>query len=93
MKHFVILQWTEDAFLTFNKTRSEDNYIDMLSKPTGRHILYEQTNILLSRRQPTYTTSQPSLAQPMVYNMSFSTCRNLEPINIFESYDPEYDKL
>jgi len=94
MKHFVILQWTEDEFLTYNKTRSEDNYSDMLSKPIGRNKFYEQTDILLGRRQPSYTTSpQPSLAQPMVYNMSFSTCRNLEPLNIYEYYDPEYDQF
>ena len=46
LKHFVILQWTEVEFLTYNKTRSEDNVSDMLSKPIGQNKFYEQTDIL-----------------------------------------------
>ena len=43
MKHFVILQWTDDEFINFVETRSNENYSDSLSKPTGRTKFYEHT--------------------------------------------------
>ena len=45
MKHFVILQWTDDKFIDFVDTSTDENYSDSLSKPTGRTKFY---NILMS---------------------------------------------
>ena len=36
MKHFVILQWTDDKFINFIDTKTDENYSDSLSKPTAR---------------------------------------------------------
>ena len=36
MKHFIILQWTDDKFIDFVDTSTDENYSDSLSKPTER---------------------------------------------------------
>ena len=35
-KHFAILQWANDEFINYVETKSETNYSDSLSKPTGQ---------------------------------------------------------
>jgi hypothetical protein len=81
MKHFVILQWTEDEFITFVETKSDSNYSDSLSKPTGRTKFYEHTDILMGRKRPKYsldlTTTTPE--SPRVNKLFCSTC-NLNPL-------------
>ena len=56
MKHFVILQWTDDEFINFVETRSNENYSDSLSKPTGRTKFYEHTDVFMGRVPPSYTS-------------------------------------
>jgi len=41
MKHFAILQWTDDEFLKYCQSRSDESYSYTLSKPTGRTKFYE----------------------------------------------------
>ena len=47
MKHFVILQWTDDKFINFIDTKTDENYSDSLSKPTARTKFYEHTDIFM----------------------------------------------
>jgi hypothetical protein len=42
MKHFNILQWTDDKFFDFVDTTADEKYSDSLSKPTGRTKFYIQ---------------------------------------------------
>ena len=36
MKHFVILQWTDNKFINVISTKTDENYSDSLSKPIAR---------------------------------------------------------
>jgi hypothetical protein len=56
MKHFIILQWTDDKFNDFVDTSADENYSDALSKPTGRTKFYEHTDVFMGRRKPAYTS-------------------------------------
>jgi hypothetical protein len=60
MKHFVILQWTDDNLINFVLTQSDHNFSDSLSKPTGRTKFYEHTDIVMGRIRPTYTITTPT---------------------------------
>lgn len=57
-KYFVVLQWTDEEYLKFVKTPSEQNYSDSLSKQTARSKFYEHTDIFMGKRQPAYTSIQ-----------------------------------
>ena len=52
---FVILEWTESEFITFQQCKSELNISDSLSKPTARIKHYEHFDIIMGRRPPAYT--------------------------------------
>ena len=54
MKHFVILQRIGDKFINFIDTKTEENYINSLSKPTAWTKFYEYTKIFMGHRQPAY---------------------------------------
>jgi hypothetical protein len=56
-KHFFILQWMDDKFITFVETKSDSNCSDSMSKPTGRTKFYEHNDIL-SIRRPQYSLDQ-----------------------------------
>jgi hypothetical protein len=56
MKHFIILQWTDDKFIDFVDTSTDENYSDYLSKPTGRTKFYEHTDVFMGRRKLAYTS-------------------------------------
>ena len=90
MKHFVILQWTDDKFINFIDTKTDENYSDSLSKPTARTKFYEHTDIFMGRRRPTYTneiTSPNSHSQKgIVHYLSLSTYRT-NPIVSLLQYD------
>jgi hypothetical protein len=49
MKHSIILQWTDDKFIDFVDTSTDENYSDSLSKPTGRTKFYEHTDVFMGR--------------------------------------------
>lgn len=54
-KHFVILQWCDDEFISFLETKSESNHIDTLTKITKRNKFNEHTDIFMGRRKLAYT--------------------------------------
>ena len=89
MKHFVILQWTDDKFINFIDTKTDENYSDSLSKPTSKTKFYEHTDIFMRQRRPSYTT-EPSLnphsQKGKVYYLSLSTYRT-NPIVSLLQYD------
>jgi hypothetical protein len=49
MKHFILLQWTDDKFIDFVDTLTDENYSDSLSNPTGRTKFYEHTDVFMGR--------------------------------------------
>ena len=55
MKHFAILQWTEDKFLKYKKTGTAENFADNLSKNTGSIKFHEHMDIITGQRQPQYS--------------------------------------
>ena len=57
-KFFVVLQWTDEEYLTFIKTPLDQNYSDSLSKQTTQSKFYEHTDIFMGKRQPAYTSIQ-----------------------------------
>ena len=57
LKHFAILQWTEEDRLRYEPTKTQYNYSDILTKPLGRIKFYEQTDILMGRRRPIYSAT------------------------------------
>jgi hypothetical protein len=50
MKHFIILQWSDDKFIDFVDTSTDENYSDSLSKPTGRTKFHEHTDVFMGRQ-------------------------------------------
>ena len=59
IKNFNILQWTEDEYLKFIQTPSDQNYSDSLSKQTARTKFYKHTDIFIGRRKPSYILFVP----------------------------------
>jgi hypothetical protein len=53
MKHFIILQWTDDKFIDFVNTLTDENCSDSLSKPTGRTKFYKHTDRCLHGKMKT----------------------------------------
>ena len=89
MKHFVILQWTDDKFINFIDTKTDENYSDSLSKPTARTKFYEHTDIFMGRRRPAYTDS---ITRPhshshkgIVHFLSLSTYRTNPIISLLQA--------
>lgn len=80
----VILQWTNDEFISYKETKSESNYSDSLSKPTERTKFNEHCDIFMGRRRPAYTalnTKQPhddalSSTDTIIHYISCSALRN-----------------
>lgn len=60
IKQFAILQWTDDGHIKFSDTPTQYNISDSLTKPLGRIKFYEQNDILMGRRQPTYSADTKS---------------------------------
>ena len=58
MKHFAILQWTEDQHIKFVYRDSALNYSDSLSKVTGKIKFHQHMDIITGRRHPTYSSMQ-----------------------------------
>jgi hypothetical protein len=50
MKHFVILQWTEEEQITYSDVSTNDNSSNLLTKPTGRVKFYKHNNIMMGCR-------------------------------------------
>lgn len=59
MRDFCILQWTEEEQILYSDIPSAYNVSDSLSKPTGRIKFYEQMDILMGRRCPSYVKLDP----------------------------------
>jgi hypothetical protein len=54
MKHFVILEWTEEERIAYPEVSTNNNFSDSLTKPTGRVKHYEHHDIMMGRRRPAY---------------------------------------
>ena len=54
MRDFCILQWTEEEQIIYSDIPSAYNVSDSISKPTGRIKFYEQMDIMMGRRCPSY---------------------------------------
>jgi hypothetical protein len=57
MKHFVILEWTEEERIAYSDVKTQNNFSDSLTKPTGRVKHYEHNDIMMGRRRPAYIRS------------------------------------
>ena len=55
MKHFIILQWTDNKFIDFFKTKTQNQVTDSLSKPTDQTKFYEHMDVLMGQRKPKFT--------------------------------------
>ena len=55
MKHFDILQCTEDKFLKYIKMSTVENFADTLSKNTGSIKFHEHMDIIMGWRQPKHS--------------------------------------
>ena len=87
MKHFIILQWTDDKFIDFVDTSTDENYSDSLSKPTGRTKFYEHTDVFMGRRKPAYTTyiDHSNDKAHIINYVSVSTYRSNPLISLLQS--------
>ena len=90
MKHFVILQWTDDKLINFIDTNTDENYSDSLSKLTARTKFYEHTDIFIGQRRPAYTESitRPYSHDPngIVHYLSLTTYRTNPIISLLQAY-------
>jgi hypothetical protein len=87
MKHFIILQWTDDKFIDFVGTSTDENYSDSLSKPTGRTKFYEHTDVFMGRRKPAYTSyiDHSNIKAHIINYVSVSTYRSNPLISLSQS--------
>jgi hypothetical protein len=87
MKHFIILQWTDDKFIDFVHTSTDENYSDSLSKPTGRTKFYEHTDVFMGRRKPAYTwyIDHSNTKAHIINYVSVSTYRSNPLISLLQS--------
>jgi hypothetical protein len=90
MKHFIILQWTDDKFIDFVDTSIDENYSDSLSKPTGRTKFYEHTDVFMGRRKPAYTLyiDHSNTEAHIINYVSISTYRSNPLISLLQSTHP-----
>jgi hypothetical protein len=87
MKHFIILQWTDDKFINFVDTSTDENYSDSLSKPTGRTKFYEHTDVFMGRRKLAYTSyiDQSNMKGHIIKYVYVSTYRSNPLISLLQS--------
>jgi hypothetical protein len=57
MKYFVILEWTKEERIAYTDVKTQNNFSDSLTKPTGRVKHYEHNGIMRGRRHPAYIKS------------------------------------
>jgi hypothetical protein len=57
MRNFCILQWTEEEQILYLDIPTAYNVSDSLSKPTGCNKFYEQMDILVGCRKPSYVNT------------------------------------
>ena len=87
MKHFVLLQWTDDKFINFINTKTDENYSDTLSKPTARTKFYKHTDIFMGRRWPAYTDDtdpNTNSQKGIVHYLSASTYRTNPIVSLIQ---------
>ena len=80
MKHFAILQWTEDQHIKFVYRDSALNYSDSLSKVTGKIKFHQHMDIITGRRRQTYSSMQGGSLGMTIYRLKINQCRNLNII-------------
>ena len=55
-KAFVIQDWIQEEQMILQPIKTQNNVSDHFTKALGRVKFYEQTDILMGRRKPTWTT-------------------------------------
>jgi len=53
-KAFAIQQWTKEQYLVLESINTKINAADHFSKALGRIKFYEQTDVIMGRRKPTW---------------------------------------
>jgi hypothetical protein len=84
MKHFVILQWTEEERINYSDVSTNNNFSDSLTKPTGRVKFYEHNDIMMGRRRPIYVKTLHAFKM----HLFFSTYSSLQPFVFPWASDP-----
>ena len=85
IKHFAIVQWSEEEAIHFTSVPTSYNYSDSLSKQTGRIKFHEHRSIYLGYRQPKYVSDEtPTGAVNKYIVNAFSTWHVLDPTEIWE---------
>ena len=84
--NYTTLQWTDDEFINFVETRSDENYSDSLSTPTGRTTFYKHSIVFMGHIQPEYTSKLP-LGKP---NTALATVPALSPTSSPNPNFPDY---
>jgi hypothetical protein len=59
MKQFVILQWSEEDLISFTACPSALLVADSMTKQNGRTKYHEHMDIIMGRRKPSYTPTNP----------------------------------
>jgi hypothetical protein len=75
MKYFVILEWTEEERITYTDVKTQNNFSDSLTKPTGRVKHYEHNDIMMGRRRPAYIKTLKAFQHSLL-----STYSSLRPL-------------
>ena len=57
-KAFAMQQWTKEQHLALESTNTKTNAADHFSKALGRIKFYEQTDVMMGRRKPTWMRKQ-----------------------------------
>ena len=58
LKHFVILQSTDNKYIAFLETPTKNMHSDSLSKLTDRKKFYKHMDMFMGRRKPQYTKDE-----------------------------------
>jgi hypothetical protein len=84
MEHFIILQWTDDKFIDFVNTSTDENYSDSLSKSTGRTKFYEHTDVFGKTKTGIYIVyiDHSNTKAHMINYVSISTYRSNPPTDL-----------
>ena len=79
MKHFFILQWTEDEYIDFIQASSETNFSDSLSKNNGRIKFYEHCHIFTGGRKPSYIINKTTIPkqEALTQHIQYISMKNL----------------
>ena len=88
MKHFVILEWTEEDKIIYKQTPTDSMISDSLTKPNARIKHNEHFDIIMGRQKPMYVKETKSYA---IDTNTVSTFKTLKSISFTTLVDHEDD--